>query len=135
MGKDIIIQGIMQAALVMTSFCLGYFVLGSHEQASTMAFVSLCFIQLFHSFNLRSQRHSVLNRRFFENKYLDLSALLGIALTVAVVLIPGVNTVFHTAPLSGWEWLVAVGVAIAIIPLVELQKLIEKAIEKKRVQK
>ena len=134
LGKDIIIQGVMQAVLVMTSFCLGYFVLGSHAQASTMAFVSLCFIQLFHSFNLRSQRHSVLNKRFFENKFLDLSTLLGIALTIAVVLIPGVNTVFHTAPLNGWEWLVAVGVAVAIIPFVELQKLIERIIEKKRTK-
>lgn len=132
MGKDIIIQGFMQAALVMLSFCLGYFVLGSTTEASTMAFVSLCFIQLFHSFNLRSQRHSVLNKKFFNNKFLDLSALLGVALTVAVVLIPGVNTVFRTAPLNGWEWLVAVGVAVAIIPLVELQKLIEGAATRKK---
>ncbi|MGN0807786.1 MAG: calcium-translocating P-type ATPase, PMCA-type [Candidatus Coproplasma sp.] len=132
MGKDIIIQGILQSALVMTSFCLGYFVMGSHEQASTMAFVSLCLIQLFHSFNLRSQRHSVLNKKFFSNKFLNLSALLGIALTVAVVVIPGVNTVFHTAPLDVWEWLVAVGVAVAIIPLVELQKLIERAVAKRK---
>ena len=130
MGKDIILQGVMQAALVMTSFCLGYFVLGSTAEASSMAFVSLCLIQLFHSFNLRSQRHSVLNKRFFENKYLDLSALLGVVLTVAVVVIPGVNTVFHTAPLNVWEWLVAVGVSVAIIPFVELQKLIERAVAK-----
>ena len=132
MGKDIILQGVMQAALVMTSFCLGYFVMGSTVEASTMAFVSLCFIQLVHSFNLRSQRHSVLNKNFFSNKFLDLSALLGIVLTVAVVVIPGVNTVFHTAPLNVWEWLVAIGVSVAIIPLVEIQKLIERAIARKK---
>lgn len=130
MGKDILIQGIMQTALVMLSFCLGYFVLGSKQEASTMAFVSLCLIQLFHSFNLRSQRHSVLNKNLFSNKYLNLSALLGIALTVAVVLIPGVNNVFQTVPLDGYEWLVAIGVSVAIIPLVELQKLIERKIAK-----
>ena len=72
----------------------------------------------------------MLNKRFFENKYLDLSALLGVVLTVAVVVIPGVNTVFHTAPLNVWEWLVAVGVSVAIIPFVELQKLIERAVAK-----
>ncbi|MGN1060276.1 MAG: calcium-translocating P-type ATPase, PMCA-type [Candidatus Coproplasma sp.] len=132
MGKDIILQGVLQAALVMTSFCLGYFVMGSTAEASTMAFVSLCFIQLFHSFNLRSQRHSVLNRKFFSNKFLNLSALLGIALTIAVVVIPGVNTVFRTASLNVWEWLVAVGVSVAIIPCVELQKLIERAIARKK---
>lgn len=134
-GKDIILQGVMQAALVMTSFCLGYFVMGSHAEASTMAFVSLCFIQLFHSFNLRSQRNSVLNRKLFSNKYLDLSALLGVALTVAVVVIPGVNDIFRTAPLSLAEWAVAVGVSAAIIPVVELQKLIERLVARKNYKK
>lgn len=130
MGKDILIQGLMQTALVMLSFCLGYFVMGSKQEASTMAFVSLCIIQLFHSFNLRSQRHSVLNKNLFKNKYLNLSALLGIALTVGVVLIPGVNTVFEAVPLDIYEWLVALGVSVAIVPLVELQKLIERKIAK-----
>ncbi|MGN0806000.1 MAG: calcium-translocating P-type ATPase, PMCA-type [Candidatus Coproplasma sp.] len=132
MGRDILAQGVIQAALVMTSFCLGYFVMGSTAEASTMAFVSLCFIQLFHSFNLRSQRHSVLNGKLFSNRYLNLSALLGIVLTVAVVVIPGVNTVFRTAPLNVWEWLVAVGVSIAVIPVVELQKLIERAAARRK---
>ena len=132
MGKDIILQGVMQAALVMASFCLGYFVIGdadpeiAHRQASTMAFVSLCLIQLFHSFNLRSQRNSILNTKFFSNKFLNLSAIVGIALTVAAVLIPGMDTVFKTAWLSGVEWLIAIGVALLIVPFVELQKLIER---------
>lgn len=138
MGKDIILQGVMQAALVMTSFCLGYFVIGdanpeiAHRQASTMAFVSLCLIQLFHSFNLRSQRNSVLNEKFFSNKFLDGSATVGIALTVAVVLIPGMDAVFKTAWLSGREWLIAIGVAVMIIPFVEIQKLIERAVAKNK---
>lgn len=138
MGKDIILQGLMQTALVMTSFCLGYFVIGdanpeiAHRQASTMAFVSLCLIQLFHSFNLRSQRSSVLNKKFFSNKFLNISAIVGIGLTVAVVLIPGVDAVFKTAWLSGREWLIAIGVAVIIIPFVEIQKLIERAVSKKK---
>ncbi len=136
MGKDIIIQGIMQTALVMLSFCLGHYVLSdgiaNQSIGTTMAFVSLCFIQLFHSFNLRSQRNSVLGKKLFGNKYLNLSALLGIALTVAAVLIPGMDAVFHTAWLNGWEWLIAVGVAVAIIPLVELQKLIERLVTGKK---
>lgn len=130
-GKDILIQGIMQTALVMLSFLLGHYVLydglANPAIGTTMAFVSLCFIQLFHAFNLRSQRNSVLGKKLFSNKYLNLSALLGIALTVAAVLIPGIDKIFHTAWLNGWEWLIAIGVAAAIIPLVELQKLIENS--------
>ena len=141
MGKDIIIQGIMQTALVMLSYLLGQYVLTDgvqhHAEPMTMAFISLCFIQLFHAFNLRSQRNSVLNKNFFSNKPLDLSALVGVALTLFVVLTPGVKTVFiegadNSFMLSAVEWIVSIAVALAIIPLVEIQKLIEKAIEKKK---
>ena len=141
LGKDIIIQGIMQTALVMTSYLVGNYALGQHHsEAMAMAFISLCFIQLFHAFNLRSQRNSIINKGFFSNKFLDLSALLGIALTLFVVLTPGVNTIFldlseaeaASFHLTWSEWLISVGVAIAIIPLVEIQKLAEKLIEKKK---
>ena len=135
MGRDIIIQGLMQTVLVMISYLLGQYVITigteHHAEPMTMAFISLCFIQLFHAYNLRSQRNSVLNKSFFSNKYLNYSALLGIALTLFVVLTPGVKTIFidgadNTFMLSLVEWIVAVAVAVAIIPLVELQKFIEK---------
>ncbi len=134
MGLDILIQGIMQTGLVLASFLIGHYVLDvEHENvAMTMAFVSLCLIQLFHSYNLRSQRNSIFNRKLFSNKYLNLSALLGIVLTVVVVLVPFCNTIFETAWLTWQEWLVAIGVALAIIPLVELQKLIERLIAKRK---
>ena len=131
MGRDIIIQGIFQTGLVMTAFAIGNYVLADgvshHDVPMTMAFVSLCLIQLFHAFNLRSQKRSVLNKKIFSNIYLDLSALAGVALTLLVVLVPWFNTIFHTAPLNWAEWLISAGVALAIIPLVEVQKLITKA--------
>ena len=124
----------MQTCLVMLAFCLGNYVLpdgaADHGVPMTMAFVALCFIQLFHSFNLRSQGDSILNRNLFSNKYLNLSALLGVALTLAVVLIPALNGIFHTASLTWIEWLISVGVSFAIVPLVELQKFIQKVIMK-----
>ena len=141
MGKDIVIQGIMQTALVMLSYLLGQYVLTDgvqhHAEPMTMAFISLCFIQLFHAFNLRSQRNSVLNKNFFSNKPLNLSALIGVALTLFVVLTPGVKTVFiegagNDFMLSWVEWLVSIAVAVAIIPLVEIQKLIEKKLAQKK---
>lgn len=132
MGKDIILQGILQTTLVMLSFCLGNYVIQSHEEAMTMAFVSLAFIQLFHSYNLRSQRNSILNKKIFSNKYLNLSALAGVALTLLVVLVPFFNTVFDTVPLNWYEWIISIGVASAIVPLVELQKLIQRKIAKNK---
>ncbi|MEG2450574.1 MAG: calcium-translocating P-type ATPase, PMCA-type, partial [Clostridia bacterium] len=74
-GVDIIIQGILQTGLVMTSFAIGNYVLAdginNHAVAMTMAFVSLCMIQLFHSYSMRSTNNSVLNKKIFGNKYLN----------------------------------------------------------------
>ncbi|MGN0817511.1 MAG: cation-translocating P-type ATPase [Candidatus Coproplasma sp.] len=134
-GKNIVIQGIMQTCLVMFAFCMGNYVLpdgsADHDVPMTMAFVSLCFIQLFHSFNLRSQSASVLNRSLFSNRYLNLSALFGVVLTLAAALVPAMNSIFHTASLNWVEWLISIGAATAIIPLVEMQKLIRKLIKKR----
>ncbi len=136
MGRDIILQGLIQTALVMTSFCIGKYVLAdgvSHPAVPmTMAFVSLCFIQLFHSFNLRSQRNTIFTRKLFCNKYLDLSALLGVALTLFVALVPFCHKIFGTAPLNAVEWLISVGVAAAVVPAVEFQKLICRLAVKKK---
>ena len=134
MGRDIFIQGAMQTALVLTAYLLGEHVLDTahYEVSMTMAFVSLCFIQLFHSLNLRSQKDSILNKKIFSNVYLDLSLLLGAALTVTVVVTPFFNGIFHTAPLDWAEWLTATGVALAIIPLAELEKFILKITGKRK---
>ncbi len=138
-GRDIIIQGIMQTALVMLSFCLGSFVLAdgvvNHNVAVTMAFVSLCIIQLFHSFNLKSQSHSVLNRKVFNNKWLNLSFIAGVVLILPLILIPALNPIFGTAPLTLVEWVISIGCGVLIIPFVELQKVIENAIDKKKRNK
>ncbi len=137
MGRDILIQGILQTALVLTAYLIGEHALDTshHEVSMTMAFVSLCFIQLFHAFNLRSQKNSVLNGRIFSNKYLDISFALGILLTVPVVVTPFFNGIFCTAPLNPAEWLTSLGVAFAIVPLVEAEKLIVKLLGRRRIKK
>lgn len=138
MGRDIFIQGIFQTILVMLSFCLGNYVLGvdNHAEAMTMAFVSLCLIQLFHSYNMKSQTNSIINKDLFKNKWLNISFLVGVLLVLFVVVIPPVRVVFDTAHLTLVEWLVSVGVAVLIIPFVEIEKLIASAgakhLEKKK---
>ena len=52
---------------------------------------------------------------------------------VAVVAIPGVGTtLFETQPLSWSQWLIAIGGAFLIVPMVELQKFIERKLEKRK---
>ena len=139
-GVDIIIQGIIQTGLVMAAFFIGTNIFEAmdgarHEEAMTMAFVSLALIQLFHSFSMRSQDHSILNRKLFANKYINLSFLIGVALTVFIVVVPGVNTAFGTVMISGVEWAISIAVAFAVIPCVEIYKLIVRLIQKHNAKK
>ncbi len=134
-GRDIIIQGFMQTALVMLSFCIGNYILSdgvaNHDVAMTMAFVSLCTIQLFHSFNLKSQSRTLFNKNIFKNKWLNISFLVGAALLCITVLIPPLRPLFSTAALTWDEWLIALACGIGILPLVEIQKLIENTVSKR----
>ena len=139
-GVDIILQGLIQTGLVMASFCVGCFAIDGgmdirHDEAMTMAFVSLALIQLFHSFSMRSQDHSILNRKLFANKYINLSFLIGVALTVFIVVVPGVNEEFGATELDGMEWGIAIALAFAVIPCVEIYKLIVRLIQKHNAKK
>lgn len=135
-GLDILVQGALQTGLVMAAFCIGNYVLSdgvsNHSVAMTMAFVTLCFIQLFHAYNMRSQNNSILTKKFFKNKFMNLSFLVGGALVCLVVLVPFMNTAFDTAWLNAGEWGISIALAFAVIPLVEIQKVVEKAILKRR---
>lgn len=135
-GLDIIIQGVMQSILVMTSFVLGEYVFeigaGIHGAAMTMAFVTLCMIQLFHAYNLRSQNHSLFVRNPFKNKFLNLAFIVGSILVIVPLVIPTVaKALFDAVPLNGIQWGIALGLSVLIIPFVEVQKLIEEVLERK----
>ncbi len=129
-GIDIVIQGLMQTALTLGAYCLGNYVLGDHAQGVTMAFVTLCLIQLFHAFNLRSREKSLFSSNPFANQWLNYSFLAGVALVLLVTLIPPVAAAFGCATLSIAEWGICLLCSVAIIPLAELQKGVERKISK-----
>ena len=137
-GKNILIQGVVQTILTMLSFIIGGYVLSdgiaNHQVAMTMAFLTLALIQLFHSYNSRSQRHSLFSSNPFKNKVLNWAFLAGVALT-ALTFIPAFQLFFGTTMLSGVEFAIAIGCAVAIIPVVEIQKAIEYAVWKNKQKK
>ena len=137
-GRDILIQGVMQTALVMLAFCIGTYVMPeigtNHAQGMTMAFITLAFIQLFHAYNMRSQTHSIFNKNLFKNKMMNISFLVGAALMVLVVYIDPLTgaDIFGTVAISWEDWLISMACAIGIIPIVELQKAIERKVEENK---
>lgn len=140
MGGDVIYQGLLVAVLTLVSYFLGHaFELGgwswkfeTSSYGMTMAFLTLSFAEIFHSFNMRSQKKSLFQLDE-GNKMLTWAALGSAALTLIVVLVPFVSTkLFEFACLDWWHYLVAIAVAFLVIPIVEIVKLIERKNDKKK---
>ena len=136
MGADMIIQGLIIAVLTVTSyFCGVWFETGrwaiiQSSEGMTMAFLTLSMTEIFHSFNMRSLRHSLFSIPK-QNKWLWGTLLFSMVITALVVFVPFLRKVFSFSPVTLTAYLVSMGIAFCIIPLVELIKLIERASQKK----
>ena len=86
------------------------------KQSQTCAFCVLSLSELFHMLGMTSIRKSVVHNFKTKNKLLWLSFVLGIALQVGVVLIPGVNTFFKCGSINGLHWLMIFG--LSILPVI-----------------
>ncbi len=143
MGVDCIVQGLIITALVLASFFTGvYFDMGyidiaqmiagtADEEGVMMAFITLNMVEIFHCFNMRSRRASLLTMKK-QNKWLWASAALALVLTVIVTVVPGLAAMFFGPgiTLEPRGVLAALGLAFLIVPLVEVYKAIMRAIEK-----
>jgi Ca2+-transporting ATPase len=93
----------------------------SVTQAMTMTFVSLVLIEFLKAFNFRSDHRSIL-RRPFANKWLNLAILWEMALLIFIVSFPPLHEAFGIDPLSRADWLIAMGPALTISPVLDLTK-------------
>ena len=144
-GRDILIQGMIQTGLVMLAYCIGSYVMEGahqaldHKEGMTMAFITLSFIQLFHAYNMRSQTHTIFNKKLFKNKMMNISFIVGAILMVLAVnldsWIPGEIEIFGTTQINAVDWVICIACAFAIVPAIEIQKLIENAIKKSKAKK
>lgn len=116
----IIIEGAMLGMFTLLAFSIGNR-LYSVEVGRTMAFLTLGILELVHSFNIKSEE-SIFKIGVLENKYLVGALVLGVILQVIVVVVSPLAQVFSLVPLTGIQWLYTVLIAIAPIPIVEIQK-------------
>ena len=116
----IIIEGAMLGMFTLLAFSIGNR-LYSVEVGRTMAFLTLGILELVHSFNIKSEE-SIFKIGIFENKYLVGALVLGVILQVIVVVVSPLAQVFSLVPLTGIQWLYTILIAIAPIPIVEIQK-------------
>jgi Ca2+-transporting ATPase len=93
----------------------------SQAEAMTMTFMSLVLIQFFKAYNFRSDRHSIFNKPF-ANRWLNMAVSWELVLLVLIVYLPFLHEAFSTYALPLVDWLIVIGLAVTIIPVLELAK-------------
>ena len=134
--NKIIVEGIMIGVLTLVAFSIGNKYYGL-ETGRTMAFLSIGFLELIHSFNVKNEK-SIFEAGLFENKYLVGSFVLGIFIQAIVVVVPAFAKVFEVVPLNLTQWIITVAISILPVPVIELQKKLDfknKTVEKKEEKK
>lgn len=91
-----------------------------------MTFAVLSLSQLVHAFHMRSD-HPLAEIGFFTNPNLILSFVLCAFLQVSVIMLPFAARIFSVTPLSTAAWCVVILLSLLPLPLVELQKRLQKA--------
>ena len=137
MDRDIIYQGAVTTMLVLTAYFIGEFLetgqwhIVASNDGITMAFLTMSMCEIFHSFNMRSRRQSLFTLSK-QNMWLWGSGIVALLLTTVVIEVPALARLFEFATISWREYGVAMGLAVLIIPIVEIVKAFQRAAAKRR---
>ena len=125
LGFDVVYQGIMVTLLTLAT----YFIVDiwdGHEVATTAAFLTMNMCEIFHAYNMRSQRQSIFTLKT-HNKLLWGSMFLALTLALLVIYVPALANIFSLRALTFSELIVSLGLALMVIPMVEGVKAIQRA--------
>lgn len=125
MGINLLWQGAVIAALTLAAYVVGSQT--SPEAGDTMAFLTLSFCEMFHAWNMRSLYGSVFTMHSHNRAMLGAIGL-SVLLTVPLLLIPGLQSIFSLVALEPVQYLIGVGLAALIVPIVEIVKAIERKV-------
>jgi len=149
LGIDVLYQGLLVSILTLAAFFIGELLLIVHSgmaladltfgylishanefgaEGMTMAFLTMNMAEMFHSFNLRSQRGSLItaSRKSGGNWWLLGSFVVSLFLTCVVIFVPFLRDAFSLEPISVQEFTIAMSLSFAIIPAVEIVKLFQR---------
>ena len=141
LGFDVVYQGVLVTVITLGAYLIGasfefkegWFealrAAGESGHGMTMAFLTMSMCEIFHSFNLRSQRKSIFSLKG-QNKVLWAAMLGSLLLTTLVIEVPFLATAFGFTTIGLLEYGIAMGLAILVIPVVELVKLIQRTVTK-----
>lgn len=134
MGFDVFFQGFIITLLVMISYVVGHYIESgvwefvNSPDGTTMAFLTLSMVEIFHSLNMRSRRGSLFTMHS-QNLFLYGAMIVSLILTTVVIEVPAIAAMFDFATIEWNEYLVALGLAFLIIPIMEVVKAIQRKCE------
>ena len=134
-GIDVAYQGAMVTVVTLAAYLIGHFMESGRWEfvnspdGMTMAFLTMSMAEIFHSFNMRSQRGSIF-RMNTQNIVLIGAAVISFILTSAVIYIPFLSNIFEFEHISLAEYGIAMLLAICVIPIVEIVKVIQRFVKK-----
>jgi Ca2+-transporting ATPase len=145
LGFAVAYQGVFITLITLASYLIGRYWLADlhHAEAiaagsysaemlgTSMAFLTLSLCEICHAFNMRSLNGSIFTMKN-QNKWLWGAELLSLILTTVVIEVPFLANAFELAQLDLSEYGIALGLAILIIPIVEIVKLFHKMLDKKK---
>ncbi len=131
LGFDIAFQGMIIAAVTVFSYFVGHriesgsWAIAESPAGMTMAFLTLSMIEVFHSFNMRSRGASLFSLKK-QNLWLWGTLAFSLLVTAAVIFIPFLNTAFSFQPITLAEYLIAMTLALTVLPVVEIEKAVRR---------
>ncbi len=131
LGTDVAYQGILVSLVTLAAYFVGHFMesgvwaITNSADGMTMAFLTMSMAEIFHSFNMRSQRGSIFTMKY-QNVFLIGAMIVSLLMTTAVIYIPALSTAFGFEEISLIEYIVALALAFSVIPIVEAVKLIQR---------
>ena len=141
LGFDVVYQGILVTIITLAAYLIGasfefggdWFAAlraaGESGHGMTMAFLTMSMCEIFHSFNLRSQRKSVFTLKG-QNWVLWAAMLGSLVLTTVVIEVGPIARAFGFTPIGLQEYGISMGLAFLVIPVVEVVKAIQRAVKK-----
>lgn len=134
-GVDVAYQGAMVTIVTLAAYYIGHFMESGRWEfvnspdGMTMAFLTMSMAEIFHSFNMRSQRGSIF-RMNTHNVVLYGAAAVSLILTTAVIYVPFLSNIFEFEHISIAEYSIAMLLAICVIPVVELIKALQRRVQR-----
>lgn len=128
----ILFEGILIGTITLIAYLLGERV--DHMTGQTMAFLTLSTCQLFHAYNVKTDKR-IFSKNILNNKTLNMSFIIGFLMQILVIYVPNINNnIFKLAPLDFSNLMICIGLALAVIIITNILSMLKNSHKSNNLQ-